>query len=187
MSRSRLASEPNSCRPGCTRLRKEKKTPDPFPAANRQARVSASLPFRRLRRSAFITMMQAANLRDRYYSTRRRLLHHSRLGRVLPQRQVRARLVIIGQKTFQVPQQRCFIENDQMVQALPSNGPNRPLDVRPLLRDARRAQHFPDTQILQLFGELATEDPVTVMQQILRPAVPRKCLPQCWAVHSAVG
>lgn len=86
-----------------------------------------------------------------------------------------------------VPQQRCLIEHDQMVQALPPNSPNDPLDIRPLLRYARRAQHFPDTQMLQLFRELVTEDPIPVAQQILRPLSHGKASRNCCAVHIAVG
>jgi len=57
-------------------------------------------PRPRLRRSAFVSMMQATNLRNRYDATRRRLLHFPVRRRVLLQRQVRAAFVIIGQERF---------------------------------------------------------------------------------------
>ena len=34
------------------------------------------------------------------------------------------------------------MEHDHMVQAVPPNGTNHPLDVGPLTRRARRGQHF---------------------------------------------
>jgi hypothetical protein len=107
-------------------------------------------------------MMQATNLGNRYDATRRRLLHFPVRRRVLLQRQVRAAFMIIGQKRFQLAQQRYVVNNDQMVEALPANRPNHPFDVRPLLRYTRRTQHLPNPQVLELLREVATEDPVTV-------------------------
>jgi hypothetical protein len=77
-----------------------------------------------------------------------------------------------------MPVQRCFIEDNQMVQALAANRANDPLDVRSLLRYAWRAEHFTNTELFHWVREIGTEDPIAVPQQMPRHAVPRKRLPK---------
>jgi hypothetical protein len=65
-----------------------------------------------------------------------------------------------------------------MVQTLPPNRANDPLDVRTLLRHPRRSQHFLNPKFLHLLREARIEDAVAISQQETRRAGPRKCLPQ---------
>ena len=74
--------------------------------------------------------------------------------------------------------QRRFIDDDQMVQALPPNCTDDPLDIRTLLRRSGRSQHFLNAKLLQLLRETRTEDPVPVAKQILRGSAPWESLPQ---------
>ena len=70
------------------------------------------------------------------------------------------------------------MEHDHMVQALPPNGTNHPLDVRPLPRRARRGQHLADAQVSHLVSEVLAEDGVAIAQQVAREWVEGKGLPQ---------
>src|SRR5215471_498676 len=78
----------------------------------------------------------------------------------------------------EVLRQAGFTENDHVIQALPPNGADHPLDVRTLPRRSWRSQQFLNAQLFPLLGEFATEDAVAVAQQIARRAVPRKRLPR---------
>jgi hypothetical protein len=51
-----------------------------------------------------------------------------------------------------------------MVQTLAANRANDPLDVRTLLRHSWRSQYFPNARLLNLLGEIRTEDAVAVSQ-----------------------
>ena len=65
-----------------------------------------------------------------------------------------------------------------MVQALPPNGTNHPLDVGPLPRRARRGQHLFYAHVSHLVSEVGAEDGVPVAQQVARQLVEGKGLPQ---------
>ena len=80
------------------------------------------------------------------------------------QSQVRARLMIIVHEVSEVAKQAGFAEYDHVIQALAADRADHPLDIRSLLRYARRAQHFPNPHILQLVRELTAENPVAVAQ-----------------------
>ena len=60
--------------------------------------------------------MKPANLPYRDKSSAFRRLHRPRFRRVLDQRQVRPGLVIIREKSFYVPVQRGFVENDHVIE-----------------------------------------------------------------------
>jgi hypothetical protein len=60
--------------------------------------------------------------------------------------------------------QRRFMDDDHIVQTLAANRANDPLDVRTLLRHSRRSQYFPNARLLNLFGEIRSEDSVAVAQ-----------------------
>ena len=71
-----------------------------------------------------------------------------------------------------------FIEHDDMVETLPPNGTNHPLDIGSLPRRARCRQNFADAQVSYLFSEIVAEDTIVVAQQVARTWVKGKCLPQ---------
>ena len=84
--------------------------------------------------ATFVPMMQPANLRHRYHAPRLRRLHRPTLRRVLRQRQMSARAVIILQEQLQTSVQRRFVDDDPVVQTLAPNCTDDPLDIRTLLR-----------------------------------------------------
>ena len=96
----------------------------------------------RFRRRDVRTDDAAHQPRHRYQAPRLRRLHRPTLRRVLLQREMSSRAVIILHEQLQMPVQRRFIDDDQVVQALAANRANDPLDVRPLLRRSWRSQHF---------------------------------------------
>jgi hypothetical protein len=78
-------------------------------------------------RSAFVAEVQSTNLRhghDWPYFWR---LNESRHGRVLLQREMRSRSVIVIEIRIENSTQRGFMEHDHMIEALAPNGTNHPL------------------------------------------------------------
>jgi hypothetical protein len=127
---------------------------------------------------SFVAVVQSADLwqrHDRSYFWR---LNGSWLGRVLSQREMRSRSVIVIQVRSQGATKRAFLEHDHMVQALPPNGTNHPLDVGSLPRRARRGQNFADAQVSHLVLEVLAEDGIAVAQQVAWELVEGKGLPQ---------
>jgi hypothetical protein len=49
-----------------------------------------------------------------------------------------------------------------MVQALPPNRPNHPLDIRPLLGRSWHAKHLLNPKFFDLLREIRTEDAVSI-------------------------
>jgi hypothetical protein len=60
------------------------------------------------------------------------------------------------------------MEHNHMVQALPPNGTNHPLNVSSLPGGARCAQHFVDAHASHLFSEVIAEDGIAIAQQVAR-------------------
>ena len=80
----------------------------------------------------FVPMMKSSDLRQRDHRPKVRRLHRPTGGRVLLQRKVRPRLVIVLHERLHVSAQRFFVENDHVVEALAPNRPNHALDIGPL-------------------------------------------------------
>ena len=70
------------------------------------------------------------------------------------------------------------MEHDHMVQALPPNGTDHPLDVRPLPGASRCRENFVDLHVCDLLAEFLPEDGVAIAQQIARGLLKRKRFPQ---------
>jgi hypothetical protein len=70
-----------------------------------------------------------------------------------------------------------FIQNDDVVHALPPNRSDQPLNVRILPGGLRSGEDFANAQPLCRFVELPSIDAITVAQQIARRAVPGEKLP----------
>ena len=69
-------------------------------------------------------------------------------------------------------------KHEYVVEALPPNRSDHPLDVCPLPWRPRSRQHLPNAERLDLLNELRTEDAVAVAQKESRRGVPRKRLPE---------
>ena len=79
-------------------------------------------------------MMQPADLRDRDDPATARRLDLAGKWRVAFERQVRSRLVVVGEIFAEDPKQVRFVEHDHVIQALAANRADEPLDVRALPR-----------------------------------------------------
>jgi hypothetical protein len=88
--------------------------------------------------ATFVTMMEPAHLRDRHDPAGAWWLGGARLGRVLLQAQVCATPMIVVRESSEVAGQAGFTEHDHVIQALPPNGADRPLDIGSLPRRTGR-------------------------------------------------
>src|SRR2546427_2286338 len=125
---------------------------------------------------SFVAVVQSADLWQRHDSSHLCRLDRSGLGRVLPQREMRSRSLIVIQVRSEGATKRGFMQHDHMVQALPPNGTNHPLNVGSLPGRARRRQNFANAQASHLVSEVITEDGIAVAQQIARQLVEGKGL-----------
>src|SRR5215469_12043165 len=86
--------------------------------------------------------------------------------------------MIIVRESSEVARQSGFTEYDHVIQALPSNGADHPLDIGSLPRRPGRREHLFDAHRLHLLHEVCPEDPIAIAQQIARRRLPGKGLSQ---------
>ena len=65
-----------------------------------------------------------------------------------------------------------------MVQALPPNGTNHPLDMGSLPGGPRGGQNLMDSQVGYLLAEFIPKDGIAIAQQVARELVKWECRPQ---------
>ena len=106
---------------------------------------------------SFVAVVQPADLGPRHDGSHLWRLNLSGLRRVLSQRKMRSRSVIVIQVRFEDASERGFTEHDHMIQALTPNGTNHTLHVGSLPGGARRGQHFADAHVAHLFSEVMAE------------------------------
>ena len=122
--------------------------------------------------ASFVSMMETAELWNRYNPPAFWRLHHPRFRRVLTQREVCSGRVIVGHERPHMPMQRGFVEDNHVVQTLPPNCSDHTLHLDPLLRRSWRRQHFPDAHFRNLSGEIVAEDTIPITQKVARLRVP---------------
>jgi hypothetical protein len=98
-------------------------------------------------------MMKSADLGYRDDPTRLRRFDGSSVRRILPEREMAPRSVIILEVACDMPPERGFIHNDQVVQAFSTNGADPPFHVWALPRRPRSREHFDDVHALRLHPE----------------------------------
>ena len=96
--------------------------------------------------------------------------------RVLIQRQVRARFVIIAEITFEQSTQMVVIEDDHMVQTFTTNASDQSLHVAVLPRTPWCNANLLDAHSVDSRSEESAIDSITVSNHKPRSAVFRKCL-----------
>src|SRR4051794_12137367 len=84
-----------------------------------------------------------------------------------------------------MPAQAGRVEHNNVIKAFATEGANDPFDIGALPRRAWCRQSLFDTHRLDLVDEITAEDAVTIAQQELRRAVPRKSFPKL--VRSPLG
>ena len=116
-------------------------------------------------------MMQATDFRDLNNLSHFWGLNCSWIRRVLLQRQMRSRIEVVPEVSFQDPSQMPLSEYDHVIEALSANAPNQPFRKRILPWTSRRCEHLFDSHSLNPVSEMATVDSVTVPYQISRHSI----------------
>ena len=84
--------------------------------------------------------------------------------------------MIIVCEFSEVAIQAGFTEYDHVIQALPPNGADHPLDIGSLPGRPGRREHLFDTHCLHLLHKVRPEDPIAIAQQIAWRSFPREGL-----------
>ena len=80
--------------------------------------------------------------------------------------------MIVVHESSEMAIQTGFTEYDHVIQALPPNGADHPLDVSSLPGRPGRREHLLDAHRLHLPHKVRPEDPVAIAQQIARRGLP---------------
>ena len=140
----------------------------------------------RLRRAAVVAVVQAADQRNGDNPAERWWRDRPGVWRVLRQREMRPRLVVVRQVPTQDAGQSGFIPDDYVIKALASNGTDDPLRVRVLPRGTRAC-----TDLLYAAASRCGRDGgkcvVAIVHEVARSRISGKASRSCWAVHAAVG
>jgi len=110
--------------------------------------------------ATFVTMMKPAYLWDRDDPPAFWGLKGARRWHILLQAQVRATPMIIVRESSQVAIQAGFTEYDHVIQALPPDGTDHPLDIDSLPRRSRRREQLFDAHRLHLLHKVRPENPI---------------------------
>ena len=109
------------------------------------------------------------------------LLDWPTMGRILVERQVSARPVVVPEVASQGTAEVLFAEDDDVIQTLAPDGADEALGEGVLPRAVRRRQDFTDTHALQALAEHVTVDRVAVAEEVGRSRVVRE------GVHDLLG
>src|SRR3979490_1779277 len=99
----------------------------------------------RLGGTAFVAMMEAADLRERDNLAGSGRVYRSALRTILGEREMRSRLVVIVKVRRQHAAQMMLIEDDDVIQTFTADRTNDAFDVAVLPRRARRSNNLLDT------------------------------------------
>jgi hypothetical protein len=125
--------------------------------------------------------MQAADFGDLDDRPLRRGLDGTGLGRVLLQGQVRPRPVVVTEITGDDPSEVGGVQDDDVVEALATNGTDQTLDVGALPGGVGRREHLGEAKSSHALPEGRAIDGVAIPQQVARRRVPGKGLKQDWS------
>ncbi len=118
--------------------------------------------------------MKSADLRYRNNGSAFWREHGPGFRRVLIQCKVRPGFVIVRNERLHVPIQRCFVEDNHMVQALSPERTNGPFHKRTFPGGPWSRKDLFDSQCFHLFREVSAEDAVAISKQVTWRAIPRK-------------
>src|SRR5216684_138133 len=125
-------------------------------------------------RPSDVAMVEATDFANRDDLAEFRPLNWAAVGRILVEREVSTRLVIVrevaGQETAQVP----FAKDEYMIQTLAPDGADEPLREGVLPRAVRRREDFTDAHALHALPEHVTVDRVAITEEIGRGGVVRE-------------
>ena len=106
--------------------------------------------------------MEPADFRKLHDSPPRRWFDGTWLGRVLVEREMRSGSVVVVQVASQDPPQVTLAENDDVIQAFPTDRADDPLDVRILPGRARRCENLLDPESLDGSVEVISVDAIPI-------------------------
>src|SRR5713101_2443984 len=118
--------------------------------------------------------MQATDFWNLDHLTERERLDRSADGRIFFERQMRTASFVVFEIILQDPAQPGLMENNDVIQALPSNGPDQALRVGVLPWWSRSSQDFPNAHPFRRVTELLPVNTVAIPQQITWGSVPRE-------------
>ncbi len=126
-------------------------------------------------------MVEATDFANRDNPAEFRLLNWPAVGRILVERQVSARPVVVREVASQGTAQVLFAEDKDMIQTLAPDGADEALREGVLPWAVRRRQDFTDAHALSALPEHVTVDRVAVAQEVGRGGVVRE------GVHDLLG
>jgi len=121
-------------------------------------------------------MMKSAHLRNFNNPSRIGQLYLSGFWRILVQSEMASAIVIIGEIGSKSFSKRFFVDNDDVIEAFPSNRSNQALNIGALPGGSGCRKHLMDPHVLQLPLNLDAIDTVSIPDNVLRGAVIGKSL-----------
>ena len=131
--------------------------------------------------------MDPANLRMRDDLARLRRLNRPTIRGVAIQPTMGSRSVVIRRVAAKHSWKVAFVEYDNVVEALPTNGADQALAIGVLPGRSRRRQHVLDPHRLDAPSDVAGEDPVLIVEQKARRGAVRKSLDDLSCGPSSAG
>src|SRR5882672_7761920 len=126
-------------------------------------------------------MVEATDFANRDNPAEFRLLNWPAVGRILVERQVSARPVVVREVASQGTAEVLLAEDDDVIQTLTPNGADEALREGVLPRAVRRRQDFTDAHALEALAEHVTVDRVAVAKEVGGGGVVRE------GVHDLLG
>jgi len=120
-------------------------------------------------------------MKPAYFGKRKDLSHLRRMRspairRILPERKVASRTVVIIKIRNQMAPERNLIQDDDVVEAFSADRADQPFDVRPLPGRSESGENLADVQAFDQRPECYAIDAVAVPEQEPRRLVPREGL-----------
>src|SRR6202521_1676740 len=122
--------------------------------------------------------MESADLRKLHHLPELRRLDFPRDRSIPVERQVSASPLAVFEIQLQDATQACFMQDDDVVQALAANRADQALDIGILPRRSRSGEDFADAQPPCRFVEFLSAARVAIAKQIARRTVPRESFQQ---------
>jgi len=126
-------------------------------------------------------MVEATDLANRDDLAEFRPFNRAAVGRILVERQVSTRPVVVREVASQGAAQVPFAKNEDVIQTLAPDGADEPLREGVLPRALRRREDFTNTQALHALPEHVTVDRVAIAEEVGRGGVVRE------GVHDLLG
>jgi hypothetical protein len=126
-------------------------------------------------------MVEATDFANRDDLAEFRPLNWAAVGRILVEREVSMRLVVVREVASQGAAQVPFAKDQYVIQTLAPDGADESLRERILPRAVRRREDFTDAQALHALPEHVTVDRVAIAEEVRRRGVIRE------GVHDLLG